>query len=215
GSYGPPAYRVSSLSWIRSYLAPPQTMAPSAPLPSGSASTHWVAGRGYQRRRWFHAPGSAAVSMAPASAAEGRASPPARGAPGTRPSPPATAARVAALSASRRRGSKLMASGRGRMRLGPARGRCCPHPGPPPHAGEGAPCTPMWRLRPLRAQSTPSPACGGRPEWGSPGARRASCPRPLHDHLAAVVHHRDVGRRLQRAVVAARAVDEAHAQVPP
>src|SRR5438128_2591879 len=34
---------------MRSSASPPKTIAPSRPLPTGRASTHWVAGRRYQR----------------------------------------------------------------------------------------------------------------------------------------------------------------------
>jgi hypothetical protein len=49
GSYGPPAHSVSSLSWMRSWSTPPNTIAPSRPLPTASASTHFAAGRRYHK----------------------------------------------------------------------------------------------------------------------------------------------------------------------
>ena len=49
GSYGPPAHSVSSFSCRRSCSMPPNTMAPSRPLPTGRASTHCAAGWRYQR----------------------------------------------------------------------------------------------------------------------------------------------------------------------
>lgn len=62
GSYGPPAHTVSSLSWSRSVSVPPNTMAPSRPLPMGSASSHAAAGRGYQR---VSSPGRVALAPVP------------------------------------------------------------------------------------------------------------------------------------------------------
>src|SRR4051812_8702369 len=44
-----PVQRLISLNWIRSRSTPPNTMAPSRPLPIGSASViHDFAGRSYQ-----------------------------------------------------------------------------------------------------------------------------------------------------------------------
>ena len=40
GSYGRPAHSVSSFSCSRSWTMPPNTIAPSRPLPTGSARTH-------------------------------------------------------------------------------------------------------------------------------------------------------------------------------
>jgi hypothetical protein len=47
----PPAQMVSSLSWSRSSSMPPNTIAPSRPLPTGSASAHCAAGCRYQSFR--------------------------------------------------------------------------------------------------------------------------------------------------------------------
>src|SRR5690606_27148434 len=146
---------------MRSCLPPPQTMAPSRPLPRGSASTHCVAGRGYHSCN--------PSQPAPAAPVEGAAAPAAADAPapvpalpraGTAcatpaaPAPPASAASAAAFSASRRRGSKLTSA-----RPGPSFRR----PRDPPR----------------RAAVAPGPVRG----------------------------------RLQRAVVAARAIDEADADL--
>src|SRR3954452_14940961 len=45
-----PAQIESSLSWIRSFSTPPNTIPPRRPLPMGSASTHFEAGCLYQSR---------------------------------------------------------------------------------------------------------------------------------------------------------------------
>src|SRR5690554_65165 len=143
---------------MRSCLPPPQTMAPIRPLPSGSASTHCVAGRGYHSCN--------PSQPAPAGPAAGEAAPPAADVPApmpalpragaawamaAAPAPPASAASAAAFSASRRRGSKLT------------------------------------RVR-------PDPSL----DW------------TRDDLRGAVVAHGHIPCRFQRAVVAARAVDEAH-----
>ena len=49
-SIGQPAQRLSSFNWIRSFPAPPKTMPPSRPFPTGRASTHSRAGCRYQSR---------------------------------------------------------------------------------------------------------------------------------------------------------------------
>ena len=48
---GPPDHSVSSLRASRSWRGSPNTIAPSRPLPTGSASTQAAAGFSYQRRR--------------------------------------------------------------------------------------------------------------------------------------------------------------------
>ena len=48
-SFGCPDQSDSSLSWNRSSGSPPKIIAPSRPLPMGSASTQWLAGAVYQR----------------------------------------------------------------------------------------------------------------------------------------------------------------------
>jgi hypothetical protein len=53
---GPPDQSVSSLRASLSRSGPPNTIAPSRPLPIGSASTHAAAGFSYQRRRGASAP---------------------------------------------------------------------------------------------------------------------------------------------------------------
>src|SRR6185437_8568835 len=49
--YGPPVQSVSSLSCRRSRGTPPKTIAPSRPLPIGSASVHSRAAASYQSFR--------------------------------------------------------------------------------------------------------------------------------------------------------------------
>ncbi len=56
GSYGRPAHSVSSFSCSRSWTMPPNTMAPSRPLPTGRARTHsavpaWRLSRGASSRQ--------------------------------------------------------------------------------------------------------------------------------------------------------------------
>src|SRR5215471_8698657 len=51
GSYGPPAYSVSSFIWSLSFVTPPKTIAPRRPLPTGRASVQCVAGFSYQSTR--------------------------------------------------------------------------------------------------------------------------------------------------------------------
>jgi hypothetical protein len=46
--YGPPVQYVSSLIWMRSSSVFPNTIAPSRPLPTGSAFSHFCAGWAYQ-----------------------------------------------------------------------------------------------------------------------------------------------------------------------
>src|SRR5918993_5485027 len=78
-SRGPPDQSVSSLSWSRSRSMPPNTIAPSLPLPTGSASTHCCAGRRYQSVRWLATCCCAAPAAAGAAASD--ASPPAASMP--------------------------------------------------------------------------------------------------------------------------------------
>src|SRR5690606_8089890 len=100
-----------------------------------------------------------------------------------------------------------------------------PPPQPSPAGGRGG----RMRLptgRSLRCPVlTPSPACGGGLGWGQGGRGARSTPgptrflpssrRPRHHLGGAVVAHGHVGGRLQRAVVAARTVDEAYPDLAP
>ncbi len=61
---GPPDQSVASLSWRRSFVTPPKIIAPSRPLPTGSASVQRLAGSAYFNVKSPANAGAAAISKA-------------------------------------------------------------------------------------------------------------------------------------------------------